>query len=141
MKLALDRYVEEWETLMDDRWTNPTGNRGSDVLLMFKLKVMALEKCREEVKVLNVAAPMQMLDRLRELATRERKGREALEAPSVEAEFKEAATDGGEKVPMGTNPRLLPPRIASPAPGSPVSAQVEPPEPPRKPGKWQQERG
>jgi hypothetical protein len=60
------KCVEKWEQLMDERLANPTGNRGSDVLLMFKLKAMAPEKYREEVRVLNVSAPMQMLDRIRE---------------------------------------------------------------------------
>jgi len=32
---------------MDERLENPTGNRGSDVLMMFKLKAEAPEKYRE----------------------------------------------------------------------------------------------
>jgi hypothetical protein len=44
MALAHAKYVESQEQLMDDRLSNPQGNRGSDVLLMFKLKAEAPEK-------------------------------------------------------------------------------------------------
>lgn len=89
MKLAHQAYVERLEQQIDERLTNPTGNRGSDPLLMFKLKAEAPEKYREEVKVLGVSAPLQMLDRIREIAARDIKQREALEAPPIEREFKE----------------------------------------------------
>jgi hypothetical protein len=96
MKLAHERYVESLEQLMVERLTNPTGNRGSDVPLMFKLKAEAPEKYREQVKLLNVSAPIQMLDRLRALATKELKEREALEAgesPATEGNFGKSRGD------------------------------------------------
>jgi hypothetical protein len=80
MELAHQEYVESQEELMDNRLANPQGNRGSDVLLMFKLKAEAPEKYREEVKVIGMEASKQMMDRLREMATRER---EALEKGQV----------------------------------------------------------
>jgi hypothetical protein len=87
--LAHQEYVENLEQMMDDRLSNPTGNRGSDVLLMFKLKAEAPEKYREEVKVLRVNAPLKMLDKLRELAMKERAQREALKAPAILGEVRE----------------------------------------------------
>jgi hypothetical protein len=81
MKEAHQRYVESLEELMDERLLNPTGHRGSDVLLMFKLKAEAPEKYREVVKVLGVSAPLQMLDKLKELAAKDMKEREALGTP------------------------------------------------------------
>jgi hypothetical protein len=109
MALAHQQYVESLEQLMDERLLNPTGNRGSDVLLMFKLKAEAPEKYREEVKVLGVSAPLQMLDRLRELATRERKAQEALEAPAVEGEFKEVVSVSETKA---ESPSVEPPGMS-----------------------------
>jgi hypothetical protein len=97
MKLAHQAYVEPLEQLMDERLLNPTGNRGSDILLMFKLKAEASEKYREEVKVLGTAAPLQILDKLRELGAKALKEREALEAPAIGGEFREVATAGEEK--------------------------------------------
>jgi hypothetical protein len=89
MQLAHQAYVESLEQLMDERLSNPTGNRGSDVLLMFKLKAEAPEKYREEVKVLGVSAPLQMLEKLKELATKDLREREAVEAPAIEAEYRD----------------------------------------------------
>jgi hypothetical protein len=89
MKEAHQRYIESVEQVMDERLLNPTGNRGSDVLLMFKLKAEAPEKYREEVKVLGAGGPLELLDRLREMAAKDLKERGALEAPAVEGEFKE----------------------------------------------------
>jgi hypothetical protein len=88
MEDAHQDYVESVERTMNDRLANPQGNRGSDVLLMFKLKAEAPEKYREEVKVVGVDASKQMMDGLRELAMKDRE-RAALEAPVIEGEFKE----------------------------------------------------
>jgi hypothetical protein len=114
MAIAHQQYVESLEQLMDDRLSNPTGNRGSDILLMFKLKAEAPENYREEVKALGVSAPLQMLDKLRELAARDIKAREALEAPDIAGEFKEVAT-AREK--------------------GPVQSVIPAPEPPKKTNK------
>jgi hypothetical protein len=129
MKLALDRCVEEWEEVMDERLLNPTGNRGSDVLLMFKLKAMAPEKYREEVKVLGVSAPLQMLDKLKELAAKDLKGRE-LEAPVVEGEFREVApanvskSERGGGAPLGMPSAEMTPRHQMEPPKKPVKSPV-----------------
>jgi hypothetical protein len=127
MRDAHADYVEFLEEDMDDFIKESKHN--TQIARIFRLRAEAPQKYREEVKVLNVSAPIQMLDKLRELATRERKAQEALEALAVEGEFKEVAPDGGEKVPMGTNPLPLSTRVDSPAPESPVSARAEPPEP------------
>ena len=71
LKLAHQKYVESLEQQMDDQLSNPTENRGSDVLLMFKLKAEKPDKYREEVKVVGIDAAKQMMDRLREMASRE----------------------------------------------------------------------
>src|SRR5918992_2727520 len=91
MELAHADYVEMWEGSMNERLRNPQGNRGSDILLMFKLKAERPEKYREEVKVLNTEAPIRMLEMLKELGKRE------LEQ-TVEGEYKElpAPAEEGE---------------------------------------------
>jgi hypothetical protein len=125
MQLAHQRYVESLEQLMDDRLTNPTGNRGSDVLLMFKLKAEAPEKYREEVKVLGVSAPLQMLEKLKELAAKDMREREALEAPAVEGEFKEVvALKGGKPPVIRTQPSEAPAVTPSPPP-APAKQEVQ----------------
>jgi hypothetical protein len=118
MKLAHEHYVESLEQLMDDRLSNPTGNRGSDILLMFKLKAEAPEKYREDVKVLGVSAPLEMLEKLREMAAKDLKEREALEAPAVEGEFREVAASGGEVLSRAGNPPPFVERSTNPAPVS-----------------------
>jgi hypothetical protein len=117
MQLAHQKCVESWEEEMDQQLKGPTGNRGSDVLLMFKLKAEAPEKYREEVKVLGVSAPLQMLDKLRELAARDIKAREALEAPDIAGEFKEVATVGEERPVQSAIPAPEPPKKTNKPPG------------------------
>jgi hypothetical protein len=120
---ARQQYVESLEQLMDDRLQNPQGNRGSDVLLMFKLKAEAPQKYREEVKVIGIESSKQMMDRLREMAIKEREQQAALEAPAVEGEFKEVGEPRGEAPPMAasspqsTGPVDQPPTVSKPKPG------------------------
>jgi hypothetical protein len=95
MELAHAEYVEAWERWMDDRLQNPQGNRGSDVLGMFKLKAEKPEKYREEVKVMGMEGPLAMLDRLKELAIKERQQRELESGKVVEAEVKEIDSKEG----------------------------------------------
>jgi hypothetical protein len=72
MELAHKEYCEnKIEQLMDDRLENPQGNRGSDILLMFKAKAEMPAKYREETKVIGVEAPLQMLEKLKELGRKE----------------------------------------------------------------------
>jgi hypothetical protein len=98
MEQAHQRHVEYWESLMDERLQNPKGNRGSDVLLMFKLKAEKPEKYREEVKVVGIEASKQMMDRLREMATRERQALEEQERkrlpPAAAGEYREVKDEG-----------------------------------------------
>jgi hypothetical protein len=70
MSIAHDDYVKAWEQWMDNWLENPQGNRGSDILRMFKMKAEKPEKYRVE-------APLKMLEKLAEIAARERAEREA----------------------------------------------------------------
>jgi hypothetical protein len=115
MEDAHQGYVESVERTMNDRLANPQGNRGSDVLLMFKLKAEAPEKYREGVKVVGVDASKQMMDRLRELAMKDRE-RAALEAPAIDGQFKEV----GE-------PRMESEKPTHPDPSRPVGGTETPP--------------
>jgi hypothetical protein len=123
MEYAHQDYREFLEGLIHERLVNPQGNRGSDILLMFKEKAEWPEKYREEVKVIGVDASKQMMDKLRELAMKERE-RAALEAPAIEGEFKEVRAPSVEK----------PIRVDN-------SLPAEPPPAPKKGSRWQSHRG
>jgi 8-oxo-dGTP pyrophosphatase MutT (NUDIX family) len=76
-------------------WRTPQGNKGSDVLGMFKLKGEAPQKYREEVKVIGIEASKQMMDKLREMVIRER---ETLEKGQVvEGKLKEVEEEDKNK--------------------------------------------
>jgi hypothetical protein len=133
---AKEEYREFLEDLIHEWLTNPQGNRGSDVLLMFREKVEWPEKYREEVKVLRVSAQLQMPDRLKQLAEKDMK---RLEAETVEGEFREMPGSGGIETRVSGNPGSVSTRVGSPAPDYPASERSEPPDtrvlppPPRKP--------
>jgi hypothetical protein len=115
MELAHQDYCDHIERMIDERLANPQGNRGSDILLMFKAKAEMPEKYREEVKVLGMEGPKEMLARLKEMADRERKKQEILEAPAIEAEYREIAPSG---------PKV--PAVAPVSPEQPVIPPVPP---------------
>jgi hypothetical protein len=123
MNEAKEEYWEYLEDLIHERLSNPQGNRGSDVLLMFREKAEWPEKYREEVKVLGVSAPLQMLDKLRELAARDIKAREALEAPAIEGEFKE----------VGPIVQVIPPVPDNPGSRAPDPNRLASPQSPKRP--------
>jgi hypothetical protein len=127
-----EEYREFLEDLIHERLTNPQGNRGSDVLLMFREKAEWPEKYREEVKVLGVSAPLQMLEKLKELAAKDMKAQQVLEAPAVEGEFWEVAHEGPPPAPG-------PSRLA--APQSPDEGSAGGGLPPRPRGKPQKAPG
>jgi hypothetical protein len=116
MELAHQDYVENVERLMNDRLNNPQGNRGSDILLMFKLKAERPEKYREEVKVLNTDAPLRMLEMLKEL------GKKELEA--IEGEYRELPAPATEPPGPGAGPG------PDTDPGLPHTPPERTPEPP-----------
>jgi hypothetical protein len=90
MDLAHDDYCDWIQGIIRDRIANPQGNRGSNVLVMFEAKAEMPEKYREEVKVMNMEASLKMLDKLAEIAARERAERESLESGQVvEGEIRE----------------------------------------------------
>jgi hypothetical protein len=88
LQLAHDKYVESWEQLMDERLADPKGNRGSDILLMIKLKSERPEKYREDVKVQGLEPLTALLEEARKLAARDIE-RRRLEEGSVEAEYRD----------------------------------------------------
>lgn len=91
---AHEVYVEYWESVMDSRLETPQGNRGSDILLMFKLKAERPEKYREEVKVMDAGASKELLDRLRALGQPRVPAplpapSSIIKEPSIEAQYQE----------------------------------------------------
>src|SRR5918992_2139037 len=106
MELARREYCDWVRQIIQERISSPQGNRGSDVLLMFEAKAMMPELYREEVKVLNAEAPIRMLEMLKELGKRELEGEQlaALEAPVVEAVYREVSVAGQEST-VKTPPR------------------------------------
>jgi hypothetical protein len=90
IEAAHEDYCEQWEQGMDDRLENPQGNRGSDILYMFKMKAERPEKYRENVQVVGVEPVREMLDRLTEMAARRlEQERRELEQSSVEGEYRD----------------------------------------------------
>jgi hypothetical protein len=90
MELARLEYCDSVRQIIHDRLADPQGNRGSDILLMFEAKAMMPELYREEVKVMNIEAPLKMIEKLAELAKKERAERGALEEGQVvEGEIRE----------------------------------------------------
>ena len=96
MEVAHEDYCEALEEGIDDRLENPQGNRGSDILYMFKMKAEKPEKYRENVQVSGVEPMTQMLDRLTEMAAREleQRRRRELEEGSVEGEYRDLEEKG-----------------------------------------------
>jgi hypothetical protein len=117
---------------MDEICADRKGNH--DILRIFRLKAEHPEKYREEVKLMNVEAPLKMLDKLAELAKKERAQRELeepSEEPSVEGQYREVST------PMG-NPLTTPPQsetLPAMMPQSPESSPKEPAPPAKRPAR------
>lgn len=79
---------EKIEGLIDSRLSDPQGNRGSDVLLMFQAKAEMPGKYREEVKIIDSGATKELLNQLRAMG----QAREP-EPPAIEGEFREVKGD------------------------------------------------
>jgi hypothetical protein len=131
MEYAHQDYREFIEGLIHERLVNPQGNCGSDVLLMFKEKAEWPEKYREEVKVIGVDASKQMMDKLRELAMKERE-RAALgpgEGTAVEAVYREVSGPGHEPA-VNPPPRAERADVSSrvPGPPQPIPREMTPPD-------------
>jgi hypothetical protein len=123
LEMARLEYCDSIRRIIHERLANPQGNRGSDILLMFEAKAVMPEMYREEVKVLGVSAPLQILDRLRELAAKDLKAQKALEAPAVETEFRE----------VGPTVLPTPPVPDNPGSRAPDPSRLAPPQPPKRP--------
>ena len=66
VKAAHADYCEDKiEAMIDERLADPQGNRGSDVLLMFKAKAEMPHKYREEVKIVDTSTVKDLLRALR----------------------------------------------------------------------------
>jgi hypothetical protein len=90
LEAAHEDYCEYWEQGMDDRLENPQGNRGSDILYMFKMKAEKPGKYRENVQIVGVEPVTQMLDRLTEIAARRlERERQQLEGGAAEGEYRD----------------------------------------------------
>jgi hypothetical protein len=95
LESAHEDYCEYWEQGMDERLGNSQGNRGSDILYMFKMKAEKPEKYRENVQVVGVEPVTQMLDRLTEIAAKRlERERQQLEAGAAEGEYREMGEEG-----------------------------------------------
>ena len=64
-RAAVEAYGEYLENMVHDRLKEPQGNRGSDILLMFRLKGEMPSKYREEVKVIDTGVSKDLLKELR----------------------------------------------------------------------------
>jgi hypothetical protein len=121
---AHDSYVELLEEQMDK--TIEAKPAQTQILQIFRLKAEAPEKYREEVKVLNADVPFQMLDKLKEMAAQNRQRQAELEAPAVEAVYREVPPS---QEPAADSPE--PPAQATPHP--PPRSWQTPGHPPQRP--------
>ena len=109
LKAAQEEYTAYWESHMDQRLESPQGNRGSDILLMFKLKALAPEKYRESVNINDTSGIISVLKGLQQLGNLNRssfgkshddgsRGADpGVAVPSVDAQVKElSAKDASE---------------------------------------------
>ena len=64
-----DWCEDKIEGLMDERLSDPQGNRGSDILLLAKARAEMPEKYRETVHVMDTSAIKESLNMLRTLGT------------------------------------------------------------------------
>jgi hypothetical protein len=88
LEVAHQDYCERWEQGMDDRLENPQGNRGSDILYMFKMKAEKPEKYRENVQVTGLEPMTQLLEEARKLAARDIE-RRRLEEGAAEGKYRD----------------------------------------------------
>ena len=95
IEAAHEDYCEQWEQGMDDRLENPQGNRGSDILYMFKMKAEKPGKYRENVQIVGVSPVVEMLDKLTEIAARRlERERQQLEGGAAEGEYRDLGEEG-----------------------------------------------
>jgi hypothetical protein len=135
MAAAHDSYVELLEEQMDK--TIETKPAQTQILQIFRLKAEHPEKYREEVKVMNADAPFQMLDRLKEMAMKERERQAALEAASVEGIYQEVPPNQEPAAASPTPPAPTPLAPPAPPPAAPPRAWRNPPQrPPGTPPGW-----
>ena len=91
MQAAQEAYTAYWEAHMDSRLEDPKGNRGSDILLMFKLKALNPAKYRETITLQPSSDTKELLDVFRKLGAASRAAR------SVDAEVRELGPETSSK--------------------------------------------
>jgi hypothetical protein len=89
LNMAHEDYCEFLEQGMDERLADQKGNRGSDILYMFKLKAEKPEKFRENAQPQQTDASQELLDRLTAMAAKEIEAGRRLEAGATEAEYRD----------------------------------------------------
>ena len=129
--MAHQDYVESLEEDMDEVCADRKGNH--DILRIFRLKAELPKKYREEIKVLNADAPFEMLDRLKELARKERERQVALEAPAVEAVYREVTPTQEPTAPSPEQATRTPPPNPADTPPPPPRGWQTPARPPQRP--------
>ena len=77
---ARERYADKLERLMHERLVDPTGNRGSDVLLIFALKALRREKYGDNASADDETAR----ELIRELRALQRRNREARRKAAID---------------------------------------------------------
>ena len=82
---AQQKCTERWEQVMDQRLQNPEGNRGSDPLLMFKLKKLD-PAYRDNYVVIDPGLGIKLLARLNDVV---RSALPSPEEPVVDAQVRE----------------------------------------------------
>jgi hypothetical protein len=138
-------YVEFLEVDFDD-WVAES-KHNTQIARIFRLRAEAPEKYREEVKVVGIDASKQMLDRLRELAARERKEQAALESGegvAIEGVYREVSSPGhGQVVSSTSTAEERTPESPEPMPNEPTPPAKRPARgkrsaPPPQPGALRQ---
>jgi hypothetical protein len=90
-----DYCEDKVEGMIDERLETPQGNRGSDILLMFKAKAEMPEKYREEVKVIGGDFGRDLINKLVALE-RDSKGKQGLDSGVVEGKVRELPGGDGK---------------------------------------------
>jgi hypothetical protein len=89
LEIAHADYCERIEEDIDERLGNPKGNRGSDILLMFKAKAEMPGKYREDVKVQGLEPLTALLVQASALASRDIERRRQLEEGAAEGDYRD----------------------------------------------------
>ena len=105
LSLAKEKHADHLEELMHSRLTDPQGNRGSDVLLMFDLKAKRPDVYRELPVILGSDQSREVLARLSAMMQAQLAAPVAVEAPrTIEAQVREMLPPGRTGEDRGQTP-------------------------------------